>query len=380
MSTPNKLLLEHGPPRRIAVFRALQLGDLLCAVPALRALRTTFPQAEVTLIGLPWAQEFSRRFAHYIDSFVEFPGYPGLPERPMQRKQIPAFLTAMQGADFDVVIQMHGSGVLTNPLISLFGARLCAGFYRPGEYCPDEQRFLPYPPTEPEVRALLNLMAFLGVGASGEELEFPLTSADYQAFSPFVAAYSLQSGTYACIHPGARLLSRRWIPERFAAVADTLAAQGVRIVLTGAADEWTLCHNVAQAMRAPAINLAGRTSLGALGVLLDGARLLVCNDTGLSHVAAALRVPSVVVASGSDPRRWAPLDRERHRTVFSPVACRPCSYFSCPIGHPCATAVQAETVWEHASALLALYSERARTGMPTLRIGDGTQSPGRVGV
>jgi ADP-heptose:LPS heptosyltransferase len=123
-----------------------------------------------------------------------------------------------------------------------------------------------------------------------------------------------------CIHPGAGQPARRWPAEQFAAVADALAGRGFRVVLTGTADEAGLTQAVAAKSARRPIDMAGRTSLGALGVLLSRARLVVCNDTGVSHLAAALRVPSVVIftrtfLSGPTPGRWAPLDRELHRVV-----------------------------------------------------------------
>src|ERR1044071_1301985 len=90
--------LIAASPRRIVIFRALQLGDLLCPVPALRALHAAFPQADITLVGLPWAQEFETRFTHYFTGSIEFPGYPGLLERPQQPARIPEFLLPMPQA------------------------------------------------------------------------------------------------------------------------------------------------------------------------------------------------------------------------------------------------------------------------------------------
>src|SRR4051812_20778015 len=165
-------------PRKIAVFRALKLGDLLCAVPALRALRSAYPEARISLIGLPWAREFVDRYRAYLDDFHEFPGYPGLPEQEPEPDRIPAFLTAMQEEHFDLAIQLHGSGGVSNPLVRLFGAKRTAGFYERGSDCLDPWTFLPYPEHGLELRKLLSLMEFLGIPARGEGLEFPIQPAD----------------------------------------------------------------------------------------------------------------------------------------------------------------------------------------------------------
>lgn len=309
--------LAETPPRRIALLRALPgLGDILCAMPAFRALRTAFPQAEIVLVGLPSVKPLVARFNQYIDRLLEFPGYPGLPEQPLQPQKILAFLQLAQQEQFDLAIQMHGSGIITNPLTMMLGARCNAGFFLPGEYCPDEQHFLPYLTNESEVQCYLRLFQFLGIPPQGTELEFPIWEEDRQALQKIEAVDRIL-GEYVCIHPGASTPARRWPPEKFAALADEIAALGLAIVLTGSTSEIELTQTVASLMKAPSLNLAGKTSLGALAALLQQASLLVCNDTGVSHLAAALQVKSVAIFTNSDPLRWSPLDRDRHRVVMA---------------------------------------------------------------
>jgi len=285
-------------------------------VPALRALRAAWPEARITLIGLPWAAAFVERFRHLLDDFREFPGYPGLPERPPQVDRIAGFLSAMQAESHDLAIQLHGSGPIVNPLVELFGAKHCAGFFLPGDRCPDRARFLPWPERGLEVRRLLALVEFLGLPLQGEHLELPVWEEDRRRLRVLLGGPPVENGKgYACIHPGASVPERRWPPERFARVADWLAGRGLKVMLTGTTEEATLTRAAASGVRAPVVDLAGRTDLGTLAALVEGARLLVCNDTGVSHVAAALRVPSVVLSTGDNPARWAPADVRRHRVL-----------------------------------------------------------------
>ncbi|HEX7021290.1 MAG TPA: glycosyltransferase family 9 protein [Trueperaceae bacterium] len=304
----------------MVVVRALRgLGDMLCVVPALRALRAGLPRARITLLGLPEARSFVRRYSAYLDDFLEFPGFPGIPEKPVDARALPAFFRQVHDRHFDLALQMHGSGTFSNAFTVLLSARVTAGCYLDALSRPNPETFMPYRARESEVRRWLALMTFLGMPAAGEFLEFPIDSHDLQEFDALEEARDLPPGSYVCIHPGANEDRRRWSPHKFAAVGDGLAARGLQVVLTGSAGERMLAAETAEAMRARPLDLSGRTSLGVLAVLLAGARLLVSNDTGVSHLADALRLPSVVVFLASDPERWAPLDRARHRVVGLPA-------------------------------------------------------------
>jgi ADP-heptose:LPS heptosyltransferase len=305
-----------GPLERIAVLRALPgLGDFLCAIPALRAVRAAHPEAELTLIGLPSSAALARRFGDYVDELVHFPGFPGIPEVPLDPARTVAFLDAAQRRPYDLAIQMHGSGVATNAFVALLGARRVAGLFLAGLPAPDPELFLPYPADEPEPLRHLALMELLGFPADDAALEFPLLPADEEACHELAERHGLSAGGYACIHAGAAEARRRWAPDRFTEVADVLAERGLTVVLTGTADERALTAAIARAMRAPAVDVAGQTTLGVVAALLAHAAVTVTNDTGASHLAAAVGAPSAVVFSASDPRRWAPLDGDRHRAL-----------------------------------------------------------------
>lgn len=330
-------------PRRIAVFRALALGDMLCAVPALRALRAHVPEARITLIGLAWAKSFVERFHEYVDELLPFPGYPGYPE---QEGAIPAFLDFLGAARerrFDLAIQLHGSGELTNRIVGLLGAKRVTGFG-------DEPGFLPWPSSN-EIHRYLALMRHLGVPLKGEHLELPITWTDWELWEEVARRHRLLPGTFICLHPGARLQSRRWPAARFAAVGAALAQRGYTIALTGSPGEASLIAEIA-AQVPGAVDLAGETTLGSLAAAIAKSALLVCNDTGVSHVAAAVGAASVVIASGSDVRRWRPLDEALHPVIWHETPCRPCAHDVCPVGHGCALGVPVERVLGEARRML----------------------------
>ena len=305
--------------RRILVVRALKLGDLLCTVPALRALRAAHPFAEIRLVGLPWATELVHRFDTYLDGLFVLPGFPGFPETPFDAQAFARFLVEVQGWAPDLVLQLHGSGDLSNPLAVLLGGQQTAGFYIPGQYCPDPGRFIPYPADLPEVSRHLRVLERLGIAPRGTYKEMPVYDADRHAlaavFAELTEVASPHAGRYVVVHPGASVRERRWPPERFAAVASDLAERGLSVVLTGGTAEADVTASVRAAMRAPTLDLTGRTSLGTLAALLSDAALLVSNDTGVMHVAEGTKTPLVAVSFDAESWRWAPVDTALYRVL-----------------------------------------------------------------
>src|SRR5690606_15563398 len=136
-----------------------------------------------------------------LDGFIEFPGYPGLKEREPDFRALPAFLSRMQEEHFDLMIQLHGNGVITNPLVRLFGAKQTAGYYQPGQYCPSLETHLPYPEEASEVWRHLRLMEYLGFPAGSDRLSFTIPAEDRRSGARLLEEAHVH-GPYVCLHPG----------------------------------------------------------------------------------------------------------------------------------------------------------------------------------
>jgi ADP-heptose:LPS heptosyltransferase len=345
--------LAHRPAK-VVVMRALRLGDLICATPALRSLRASLPQAHITLIGLPLAREFVRR-CPMLDEFVEFPGYPGIADQDIDPSRTLAFLHNMQAEHFDLAIQLHGSGVFSNPFTLLLGARSTVGFTRLYETDLGLDFSIPYPSQGREIHRLLSLMQALGAPDTGDLPELSILAEDRAELQahPVLGTMLTEERPLIGIHPGAKVATRRWPPERFAAVADRLIeTNGASVILTGGKNEWTMCEQMRLLMHHAALNTAGQTSLGMLAALIERLQLLISNDSGPAHIASALGTRSITIFGAANVEDWAAIDTTRHRSLSIPVSCRPCYLTECPIGYQCLRGISVNDVIQAAEDLL----------------------------
>jgi ADP-heptose:LPS heptosyltransferase len=304
---------------KIAIFRALYLGDMLCIIPTVRALRNAYPQASITLVGLSWQTDFAKRFENYFDNFIEFAGWPGLPEQSIDQKKILSCLDLIREQKFDLVLQMQGNGILTNSMCMLWNAKIVAGLRKHNEYCFDENLFPVSEDDDHEVLRFLKLTEALNIKERNTHLEFPILKTEKEKFNIIAKKSALIDKPYICIHPGARDKRRRWSIDNFAFVANHLAAKGYTIVLTGSAEEKSLLNDLANEIKYPVINIVdqfGHIGIGELACLIQQSILLLSNDTGVSHIASALNVPSVIIFSAfSNQKRWAPLNAKLHKAI-----------------------------------------------------------------
>ena len=307
---------------KIGVLRANSLGDFLTATPALAALRAAYPSAELVLIGAPWHARTLQGRPGPIDRVMLAPALPGIrAAEPGESTSAESLMAAARKERFDVAIQLHGGGRNSNPIVRDLGARLTVGLRATD--APPLDRWLRYDVFQPEVFRYLEVVELIGATPVMLAPSFTVTDTDRREA---LAAAGPTTAPRVALHPGATDPRRRWPAARFAAVGDALAGLGYEVVITGTSSEREIIEAVRARMRHPARPLVDALSVGGLAALYESCALVVGNDTGPLHLAAAVGTATVGLYWAGNAMTYAPATRGAQRSIISwTVHCPRCS-------------------------------------------------------
>ncbi|MCO6450252.1 MAG: glycosyltransferase family 9 protein [Caldilineales bacterium] len=322
-------------PKRILAIKLADLGDVLNVTPALRALRESFPLVQIDLLVNPHTAALLAG-SQLIDHVIELPKTSfegGRVFHPASWLPLIKYVRSLRAQEYDTVINFHH---LTTPLgrakqqilITATGARATVGLDN------GHGRWFSHPVADAgfgakrEVEYWLDLAQTLGASSSDTSLDLPVSVDDEREVADILARHGLASQPFVVMHPGSGgfSLARRWDAPKFAALAAEIERRhGIASVLVGTADDNVPA--VIAAAASPIVDLSSQLSLKQLAALLGQAALFVGADSGVMHMAAAMRTPIVAIFGPTNHLAWAPwTPHSPSRVVRLGISCSPCAY------------------------------------------------------
>ena len=324
--------------RNLLCVRLDALGDVLMTTPAMRAMRETLG-CRLTLLTSPAGAALAGLVPE-VDDVIVFSA-PWMKASPGDHGEV---LEKLRGFDAAAIFTVYSQ----SPLPAAYLGYL-AGIPRRLAHCRENPYHLLsdwVPEPEPalarhEVQRQLDLVAAVGCRTGNARLSFRVPPAARERLRGLPTPLIV-------VHPGASAASRRYPPESYSSALELL---GCEVVFTGDAGEAALVERIRSGMRVPSRSLAGELGLAELGALIEAADLLICNNTGPAHLAAALGTPVVDLYALTNPQHtpW----QVESRVLFHDVPCRNCYKSVCPAGHhDCLRRVAPERVAAAARELL----------------------------
>jgi lipopolysaccharide heptosyltransferase II len=353
--------------KNILCIRLDYLGDVLMMTPAIRALKNSLPGRRITLMTSSSGSAVAR-FIPEVDEVLAYAA-PWMKSSDIHEPEVDfAMLQSLRSRSFDAVVifTTYSQSPLPAALFCYLAGiplRLAHCHENPYQMLTDWVRDPePQERVRHEVRRQLDLVAGVGCHTADERLSFKLQAEDIAWVRERLHDFGVDdTRPWVVLHPGATAASRRYPPEQWAHVANALARDGCRLIFTGSGEESALIESIRRSVP-QSDSLAGQLDLGKLAALISLAPLLIANNTGPAHIAAAVGTPIVVLYALTNPqhRPWA----VPSRVLFHDVACRFCYKSVCPQGHhQCLTLVSPASVVAAATDLL--QERRARSTLPT---------------
>jgi heptosyltransferase-2 len=324
---------------RILIVQLADIGDLILATPALAALREKYPDAHITLLASTHAVPVVEN-TNLISEILTFDKGKLDGTRALLNRENLRRILALRQAPYDVVIFLHHFtlklGTLKFALIAwASGAQQRIGLDNGSGWFLTERVEDKGFGAKHQAQYWLDVVGLLGAQTQPRRATIGIHEEDrIWAIDSTVGAKSQAEALRIAIHPGSGGYSsaRRWDVPKFAALADILQAKyHAQIILVGSENDDTAA--VKAAMRTPAFDMSGRTTLGQLAALLETCDLFIGADSGVMHVAAAAGTPIVAIFGPSNQRAWGPWTPEDQSIVVrSAVECSPCSYVAHTVG------------------------------------------------
>ncbi|HRZ86972.1 MAG TPA: lipopolysaccharide heptosyltransferase II [bacterium] len=349
MDAPSRSIERPGS---ILIVSKNWLGDAVCVTPAIRAIKEAFPSSQVSVLTHPRCADV---YLHnpFVDHIVRF----------HERRGVAAFFSLLRlwllmiSGRYDTVFLFHRSR--SKALVAaLAGIGNRIGFDTKGRGI-----FLTVRAAQPDagvhmIDHHLRLLEECGIPARGRAPVYAVVDEEMTAARLLLSGLGLGDGErYIVINPGGNWERKRWPCERFAGLADRLAAaHPCRIVITGGEQDRATAGAIAGLMRTQPVIAAGRTDLRTLGAVLAGAALYIGNDSGPTHIAAAVGVPVIALFGPTDPALTGPAGRGSIRVISRSAGCPvPCYNAGC-VDYRCIRAVSEEDVLEAARRILHEYA------------------------
>lgn len=353
--------IDRSAIKSILIIRTAYLGDVVMTLPIFKPLKENFADARVALLTSPLAGDLVDKNP-YVDRIIRFSPFWFYPASKWDYCRL---MRELAGDRFDLIIEARGDireiFLLVRPLDAKYKVS-----YGVGGGAHFLTHVVPYPGIKHKVEYHLDLVRYLGCHWNTDEWQIYLDDDEKQNVRRLLIAQRIQT-PYICVHPGARVPLKRWPLEKCARLYDQLTKNLAEpLVLLGSLDEVQLVEDIARRMRHKPVVLAGRLTIRQLAGVLAESSLLVCNDSGPMHIAAAMRTPVVAIFGPSKSNETGPYGT-RHQIVEKDFACRyGCDESSCRHArhHACMQDIQVEDVY---GAALRLREDNS--GSPPIDLG-----------
>ena len=307
--------------KNILIIKPSSLGDIVLALPALAALRESFPDSKISWLIRPEFAPLLESHPHLTDIIIFDRKFLGKAwYNPRAFGSLLALIGCLRRSRFDLVIDLQGlfrtaSIAWLSRCKERFGmtaARELAHFFYTHKV-PQDQDCIHL------VDYYLKIARVAGASETQAQFVLPANPAAVDSVNRTLTSHGINTDNYAVFVPGSAHDDKRWPVECFAALADKISSQfGLSIVATGTAVEKTIVQSLENLASVPIANFAGQTSLSELVALLKAAKLVVSNDTGPGHIAAALDTPTVLIFGRSNPARVAPYRKSHCVAAIEP--------------------------------------------------------------